>query len=153
MAKSDPHRKFQGKSHSRFSKAVIAILILVGAIVSIVAFSMANRSSSSVHAQGKQKKYKATRPIAVDKQTGKPRMPNEEEIDQVVANLATLASRPENLPQTPGSNGGIVVDLEGGYGGVMLARPSADGTWETKCVFTFEEGIEFLGLVEDIPTE
>jgi len=31
----------------------------------------------------------------------------------------------------------------------MLARPNADGTWETKCVFTLEEGAEFLGLVED----
>jgi hypothetical protein len=153
MAKSVPDRRFRGKRHPRFSKAMIAILIVVGAIVSIVAFSMANRSSSSVHAQGKQKRYKATRPIAVDKQTGKPRMPTQEEVDQVVANLATLASRPENLPQTPGSNGGIVVDLEGGYGGVMLARPNGEGTWETKCVFTFAEGVEFLGLVEDNPTE
>jgi len=31
----------------------------------------------------------------------------------------------------------------------MLARPADDGTFETRCVFTFEEGAEFLGLVED----
>jgi hypothetical protein len=29
----------------------------------------------------------------------------------------------------------------------MLARPRADGSIETRCVFTFEEGAEFLGLV------
>jgi hypothetical protein len=40
------------------------------------------------------------------------------------------------------------VDLGGGFGGVMLARPAADGSWETLCVFTFEEGAAFLGLVE-----
>jgi hypothetical protein len=31
---------------------------------------------------------------------------------------------------------------------VMLARPNADGTWETRCVFTMDEGLRFLGLVE-----
>jgi len=32
----------------------------------------------------------------------------------------------------------------------MLARPNEDGTWETRCVFTVEEGAAFLGLVEDV---
>ena len=31
------------------------------------------------------------------------------------------------------------------------AARTADGTWETRCVFTVEEGAEFLGLVEDSP--
>jgi hypothetical protein len=151
MAKSDPHKKALRRKHRRFSKTMIAILVGVAAVVSIAAFSIANKSSNSVRAQGKR--YKATRPIAVDKQTGQPRMPNQEEIDQAVTSLQTLASRPENLPQTSGPSGGVVVDLEGGYGGVMLARPNTDGTWETRCVFTFEEGVEFLGLVEDNSAE
>jgi hypothetical protein len=41
------------------------------------------------------------------------------------------------------------MDLDGGFNGVVLARPNGDGTWETKCVFTLEEGAEFLGIVED----
>ena len=32
---------------------------------------------------------------------------------------------------------------------MVLARPKADGTFETRCVFTLEEGAAFLGLVED----
>jgi hypothetical protein len=32
----------------------------------------------------------------------------------------------------------------------MLARPRADGSFDTRCVFTFEEGAEFLGLVADV---
>jgi hypothetical protein len=31
----------------------------------------------------------------------------------------------------------------------MLARPGDGGTFETRCVFTFDEGASFLGLVED----
>jgi hypothetical protein len=80
-------------------------------------------------------------------------MPNQQEVDETVATLSVLASRPENLPQVSGASGGTSIDLEGGYGGVMLARPNPDGTWETRCVFTFAEGAEFLGLVEDNSTE
>ena len=94
-----------------------------------------------------------TRPLVVDRQTGQARLPNQEEIDETVASLSVLANRPEDLPQTSAAAGGVGIDLEGGYGGVMLARPSPDGTWETKCVFTFAEGAEFLGLVEDDSTE
>ena len=36
---------------------------------------------------------------------------------------------------------------------MLLARPADDGSWETLCVFTFDEGAEFLGLVEDISAE
>ena len=99
------------------------------------------------------KKYKGTREIVVDNQTGQRRLPTQEEVDAVVANLSQLASRPENLPENAGPQGSTVVDLEGGYGGVMLTRPGDDGNWETRCVFTFEEGAEFLGLVEDTSAE
>lgn len=150
MRKSRP-----GKESLSFSRSTLAILLGALAVVSIAVIVMgSNRSSSSVHASPiNQKRYKATKPIVVDKQTGQPRMPNQEEIDQVVSTLSVLAARPEDLPQTQTATGAVVIDLEGGYNGVMLARPNADGTLETRCVFTFEEGAEFLGLVEDNSTE
>jgi len=49
----------------------------------------------------------------------------------------------------PQASGAVTVDLEGGFGGVLLARPGEDGVWETRCVFTIEEGADFLGLVVD----
>lgn len=149
------------RSRSRLSKAfprtVIAILVGAVAIVSIAILSLGITSSSN-NAQAStatpnQKRFKGTRPIVVDQQTGLQRLPNQQEVEEVVASLSVLANRPENLPQTPAAGGGISVDLEGGFGGVMLGRPNADGTWETKCVFTFNEGAEFLGLVEDNSTE
>lgn len=136
------------KAHTRFPKFKIAILITLAAAISLVVFLSGGKSSNAA-----PKKFKATRAIVVDKQTGQRRMPNQEEIDEVVGNLNQLANRPENLPETSGTDGAIVVDLEGGFGGVMLARPSDDGNWETKCVFTFEEGADFLGLVEDNSAE
>ncbi len=140
-----------------FPKTIIAILVAAVAIVSLAVLSLGITSSSN-NAQAStttpnQKRFKGTRPIVVDQQTGQQRLPNQGEVDEVVASLSVLANRPEDLPQTPTAAGGISVDLEGGFGGVMLGRPNADGTWETKCVFTFAEGAEFLGLVEDNSTE
>jgi hypothetical protein len=146
------------KNSARVSRVALVIIVGVIAAISALVISMAGAGSSSgvvastnpKPTQSPQKRYKATRPIVVDQQTGQLRMPTRQEIDAAVSSLATLAKRPtEGLRQSALSNGAIAVDLDGGYGGVMLARPKGDGTWETKCVFTIEEGAAFLGLVED----
>jgi hypothetical protein len=146
------------KDSRHLSRATLAILLGVIAAISVIVIALAGAGSSDgvaastnpKPAQKTQKRYKATRPTVVDEQTGQLRMPTRQEIDEMVASLATLAKRPtEGLQQTALSNGAIAVDLDGGYGGVVLARPRGDGSWETKCVFTIEEGAAFLGLVED----
>ena len=148
MSKSKNARRSPKQGHAGFSGIKIMILLAVLVAVAAVVFLTGTKSSNA-----SEKKYKGTRPIVVDNQSGQRRMPTQEEVDEVVANLSQLASRPEDLPSTQGAGGGEVVDLQGGYGGVMLARPADDGSFETKCVFTFEEGAEFLGLVEDIAAE
>lgn len=97
-----------------------------------------------------QNRYRATRPIVVDTQTRQRRMPTVQELGELVDQLATLTKRPEGLPETAMAGGAVAVDLDGGFAGLMLARPNEDGTFETLCVFTFEEGAEFLGLAVDI---
>jgi hypothetical protein len=97
------------------------------------------------------KKFRATRAFVVDRQTGARRMPTPAEVDAVVTTLTALGQQPpESLVSTPGPNDSVKMDLAGGFAGVLLARPSEDGTWETRCVFTIEEGAEFLGLVEEV---
>ena len=130
--------------------------VLLGAAaavaVAVIALAGSTRAAApgDVADQAKAKHDKGTRAFVVDKETGAVRMPTQQEVDEVVANLSALGQRPvENLHETPQSNGIATLDLDGGFGGVLLARPNADGTWETKCVFTLEEGAEFLGLVED----
>jgi hypothetical protein len=146
------------KNSAHISRAALVILLGVITAVSVLVISLAGAGSSNgvaasanpKRAQEVQKRYRATRPIVVDQQTGQLRMPTKKEISEAVESLATLAKRPsEGLEQTALANGAVAVDLDGGFGGVMLARPKADGTWETKCVFTIEEGAAFLGLVED----
>ena len=153
MAKLLPGRRPLGKKV--FSRTIIAVVVVAIAAVSITVLSFAiSNSSTSVQAstnvtnQTRQTRYKATRPLVADPQTGKLRLPNQKEINQTIESLKVLANRPENLPQALTTDGAVVSDLEGGFGGVMLARPNSDGTWETKCVFTLEEGTNFLGLIE-----
>lgn len=92
--------------------------------------------------------YRATRRIVVDRQSKQARMPTQAEVESLVATLATLTHRPGTAPESAGTRGAVTVNLQGGFGGVMLARANEDGTVETRCVFTFDEGAEFLGLVE-----
>ena len=76
-------------------RTIIAILVAVIAIVSITVLSLGRFNSSNrvqaSTAMPNQKRYKATRPIVVDQQTGQARMPNQQEIDETVATLSVLA--------------------------------------------------------------
>ena len=94
-------------------------------------------------------KYTATRAIAMDSATGKYRKPNAAELQKLVAELDALTRQPvaTAMVSTAHNTGGVTAKLDGQFGGVVLARPRADGSIETRCVFTFEEGAEFLGLV------
>jgi hypothetical protein len=148
MRKSHKARRSPRQGHARFPGIKLAILFGVIAVVSAMVFMTTTKPSNA-----SPKKYKATRAIVVDQQTGQQRMPTQEEVDEVVGNLSQLANRPEDLPSTQGESNAEIVDLQGGYGGVMLARPAEDGSLETRCVFTFEEGADFLGLVEDTSAE
>ena len=140
------HRTHPGRAAAR----PVAVALTVAAVAATVCWTApVHADPSQAAAQAKQKRYMATRPLVVDKQTGRARMPTEAELAATVASLATLASRETaGLVESASVGGGVAVDLDGGFGGVMLARPSADGSWETRCVFTFEEGAAFLGLVE-----
>ena len=124
--------------------------ILLGALAAASILIVLTAGGTPLAAQTKQKKYKATRAFVVDQQTGETRMPTQQEVDEVVASLSALGQRPDDtLEQSVSPSGAVKLDLEGAFNGVLLARPNADGTFETKCVFTVEEGTEFLGIVEE----
>jgi hypothetical protein len=91
-------------------------------------------------------KFKPTRAIVVDKQTGNRRLPTQEEVDAIVARLAALA--PQTLPETTSANGTVRIALPRRSGDMILARPAENGAWETQCVNGLHEGAAFLGLVE-----
>jgi hypothetical protein len=100
--------------------------------------------------QRRNKKYVATRAITVDPQTGTLRLPTPQETQELVDSLVEMTNRSmDGLEVRTLANGTKSVDIDGRFQSVMLARPSEDGTWEMKCVTTFDEATEFLGIVED----
>jgi hypothetical protein len=105
---------------------------------------------ASAQQNRRPKKYVATRPITVDAQTGALRVPTAEETQQLVDRLATLTDRSMNgLQVVTLPNGVATLNLQDRFESVILARPNADGTSEVRCVTSFEEAADFLGLVED----
>ncbi len=103
----------------------------------------------TANAAEKSVQYTATRAIAMDSATGKYRKPNAAEIKELVAELKAMTRQPvaTAMTATAHDTGGVTAKLDKAFGGVVLARPKADGSFETRCVFTFEEGAAFLGLV------
>jgi len=125
------------------------VLVCAAAAAVVLTGGIRLTASGAADEQAKAKHYKPTRAYVVDKQNGSVRIPTQQEVDQVVADLTTLGQRSEPLAQTTQASGAVGLDLDGGFAGIVLARPTDDGTWETRCVFTLEEGAAFLGLVED----
>ncbi len=119
---------------------------LLGMATCALALSL---SVGTADAAEKRVQYTATRAIAMDSATGKYRKPNAAEIKELVAELKAMTRQPvaTAMTATAHNTGGVTAKLDKAFGGVVLARPNADGSFETRCVFTFEEGAEFLGLV------
>jgi len=124
---------------------------LLAAALSLVLVSAWSQAASAQDNQRRSnKKYVATRPIKVDQQTGTLRLPTPQETQELVDSLVEMTNRStDGLQITTLANGTKSVDIDGRFQSVMLARPSEDGTWEMKCVTTFDEATEFLGIVED----
>lgn len=126
--------------------AVLIALVGIGTLV----FSGSSKTVEASQTKQDKKKYIATKEIVVDQATGQLRKPNEKELKELVDSLKTLTKRSaENLESFSLPKGGEAVNLDGNFQGTILARPKSDGTMEVRCVFTFEEATEFLGLVEE----
>jgi hypothetical protein len=100
-----------------------------------------------------EEKWVGTRAIVVDAATGTARRPTAVETATLVESLRKLTAAAEQpLNVVSNATGGEMAEIEGGYPNIVLVRPTADGGSETLCVHTFEEAIEFLGLVDETPS-
>lgn len=151
--------KSMNRKGRTFPPFLLSLIVCIGAagIVTVLYLSSTGPASGSVSAAvpqpspNGQKRYKATKKIVVDERSGEARMPTEAEVTKLVSDLRELTKRDEGLSErTAGDQGMAMIDLEGGFGGTFLSRPNADGTMETRCVFSFDEAAEFMGLVEEI---
>ncbi len=129
---------------SKRAKMVMLVAIAVLAAGVVVGIALPNKST-----QAAPKKYKATKEIILDPATGTRRKPTQDETDAMVRQIESLANRSTDGLTTTYTANGAKMDLQGRFGGVVLGRASADGGTEVRCVFTFEEAADFLGLEED----
>lgn len=121
----------------------VALVLLCAAVAASVVLP---RNSS----QASPKKYRATKETIRDQATGALRKPTPAETESIVAQISSLTNRPtEGLPTTTSANGTTMMDLQGGFNGVILGRATAGGETEMRCVFTLEDALDFLGLEED----
>ena len=120
-------------------RAAAAMLLL-----SVFAISGYAQSSTS-----NGKKFVATKEIIFDQASKTLRKPTQAETDAMVAEIGTLTNRStDGLTTKTLANGGIKMDLQDRFQGVVFGRANADGTTEVRCVMTLEEAIDFLGLQE-----
>ncbi len=123
---------------------------LVAGALSLALVTVWSPAASAQQNPGRAKKYTATREITIDNQTGALRLPTAQETQTLVDRLIALTNQStDGLQVSSLPNGAAVVNLDGRFAPVMLARPNPDGSSEVRCVTSFEEAADFLGLVED----
>lgn len=106
MGRHRPARRPAHSAKHSAHRAATRLGILFGAVAAVSILIVSLTGSTSVAASGtsapgqvKEKHYKATRPFVVDKQTGQVRMPTQQEVDEVVANLSSFGQRPADTLQ------------------------------------------------------
>jgi len=87
-----------------------------------------------------------TRPVTVA--SGQVRVPTPDEASDLAASLKGMLDRSGAGTTTiTRPDGARQITLESQFGSVVLARPTADGGFESRCVTSFDEAMAFLGLV------
>lgn len=69
-----------------------------------------------------------------------------DEVDELMVTLKPLQQPSASVAAARRAGGPTSVTLDGRFEYALLARAAADGTYETKCVGSFAEAVEFLGL-------
>ena len=91
-------------------------------------------------------KWMGTQPLAMP--SGDVRVPTAEEATDLAATLKGMLDRSgAGTRPTTRPDGALQVTLESQFGSVVLARPTADGGLESRCVTSFAEATAFLGLL------
>ena len=147
---SRPNQKRRHLNNFRIAAIIVLIVGLAGISTVVLSQNQANsRRKTPRQAPSTSKSYVATKEIILDQATNSLRKPTTEETAAMVAQISSLTNRSsEGLTARTLPNGTKQVTLEGRFGGVVLGRAKADGTTEVRCVMTFEEAVDCLGLQE-----
>jgi maltodextrin utilization protein YvdJ len=125
---------------------VAAALVASGTAVPSSSWTLSAQTSGSQKPVREDLVKKLTgKKIRVDKQTGQTRAITQAEARETVQQLTALLERPAAAPQVAyRSNGTQVATVDGYFNRAVVARPRANGTFETRCVSTLDEAAAFL---------
>lgn len=127
--------------------SAVILAVVVGSLVSSPTAEAQQESSRQPQAADDTTVEFANQKITIDAQTGRLRKPTVEEARAIVEAVTHLTDRSsEGLRVKKGPNGSRLVDLQGRFQSVVLAKPNPDGTNEVRCVTSLEEASDFLGL-------
>jgi len=94
-----------------------------------------NNEETTVNSSGQQ--------VAVDANSSKLRQPTPEEVQKLTESL-TMNDSVEGLTATPTPDGGMMVDLQGRFQSVAIAKKNPDGSLAQACVQSAKEAEDFL---------
>jgi hypothetical protein len=167
-------RKFYERRPVLTRVSILASVMILAVGMMSVVFSQSSRENQSTQDRSKSpagrrvpnlnqlarpadddtRTYVAERNITIDAKTGRLRKPTPEETKELVDSLRSLTNRSsKGLTAVTRPDGTRQVNLQGRFGNAVIARPNPDGTMETRCVTTFEEAAEFLGLRPETASE
>lgn len=81
--------------------------------------------------------------VAIDAKSGKLRQPTQEEIKELVAGMK-LNDSAEGLTSKRVGNGSQVMNIEGRFENMLIAKTNADGSVSTACVSSKKQAEDFL---------
>lgn len=128
--------------------SAVILAVVVGTIVSSPTAEAQQESSGQPQVSDDDATVEfANQKITIDAQTGRLRKPTVEEARAIVETITGHTDRSsKGLRVQPGPNGTTMLDLQGRFQNVVLAKPNPDGTNEVRCVTTLKEAADFLGL-------
>jgi hypothetical protein len=90
--------------------------------------------------------YVPMKATILDPNTNKARKLTADEVDELMVTLKPLQQPTASVAGAKRPGGPMGVTLDGRLEYVVLARAAADGTYETRCIGSVAEAVEFLGL-------
>jgi hypothetical protein len=125
---------------------VCALTVLAGCFFAANAYGQHSGKGSSKDKDGNDEETAASssgQQAAVDSKSGKLRQPTPEEVQQLTQPL-TQNDSVEGLTPVTLPDGGTMVDLQGRFQSVAIAKKNPDGSIAQACVETSKQAKEFL---------
>ena len=144
------------------STGLFAFSLLAAGLQAEVRFITKSQRAEKVNAAAAERqaapltgRWTGTKAIMFDQASGKLRKPTQLEVAGMLRTIQQLTTKPARSIKGRVTSDGAAMQgsINGAFATVVLARATASGVMETRCVQTFEEATEFLGLAQETESQ